>query len=329
MALAAALPVGVSANVLTLVSSVIAPLKEAPETLPTTTYNSQTMPLLRAALHSDPNPIKGGGDIAIVDDALLPETGPDGTLADIEDHPPTSDQISIYVVREGDTLSQIGEMFSVSANTIRWANDISRGESIQPGETLVILPISGVRHTVKEGDTLKSIAKKYEGDLNEILSYNNLDEDSVLASGDVIVIPDGEVEAPVATAPSYARTAPATPRVDASGYFIHPLPGAVRTQGLHGYNAIDFGAPAGTAIIAAAGGEVLISRNAGWNGGYGNYIVIKHANGTQTLYAHNNQNIVFSGQQVVQGQVIGYVGGTGRATGNHLHFEVRGAYNPF
>ncbi|HEX9609128.1 MAG TPA: peptidoglycan DD-metalloendopeptidase family protein [Candidatus Paceibacterota bacterium] len=295
------------------------------------TYNnSQTMPLLRAALHSDPNPSKGGGEITIDHDALLADVGPTGSLADIEERPLASDQISIYVVREGDTLSQIGVMFNVSVNTIRWANDLSRNEAIQPGQTLVVLPISGVRHTVVKGDTLQTIAKEYKADLDEILSFNNLHADMALVVGEVIVVPDGEIGAP---APMQA-----TPRVatgggsssgSASGYFINPVPGSVRTQGIHGYNGVDLGARSGTQVISAAGGEVLISRASGWNGGYGIYIVVKHDNGTQTLYAHLNQAIVYAGQRVVQGQVIGYVGATGRATGPHLHFEVRGASNPF
>ena len=102
-----------------------------------------------------------------------------------------------------------------------------------------------------------------------------------------------------------------------------------KTQGLHGYNGVDIGAPNGTPIIAAAGGSVVVSRNSGWNGGYGNYIVIKHENGTQTLYAHMSEIVVVSGQSIVQGQVVGSVGSTGKSTGSHLHFEVRGAKNPF
>jgi murein DD-endopeptidase MepM/ murein hydrolase activator NlpD len=73
---------------------------------------------------------------------------------------------------------------------------------------------------------------------------------------------------------------------------------------------------------------VITSKQGGWNGGYGNYIVIDHDNGTQTLYSHQSSNIVYVGQYVQKGEVIGYMGSTGRSTGNHLHFEVRGATNP-
>ena len=70
----------------------------------------------------------------------------------------------------------------------------------------------------------------------------------------------------------------------------------------------------------------MVSRNNGaWNGGYGNYVVITHGNGTQTLYAHMSHAIVSSGETVSAGQTIGYVGMTGLTTGPHVHFEIRGA----
>ena len=89
---------------------------------------------------------------------------------------PGADKISIYVVREGDTVSQIAELFSVSTNTIIWANDLRRGNVIRPGETLVVLPVSGIRHTVAKGETLASITKKYKGDIDEVLEFNGLEE---------------------------------------------------------------------------------------------------------------------------------------------------------
>lgn len=295
------------------------------------TDNSQTVALLAAVPNPDaPSLALGGGDIVVVDDsALLAESGPSGTIADVEEQ--ESGHISIYVVREGDTLSQIADMFGVSINTIRWANDIGKNTSIQPGETLVILPISGVQHTVAEGDTLSSIADEYDGDLDEIANYNGLHTDAPLSVGSTIVIPNGEIATPVAPAPepTYSAPTPSTSGPTYDGYYIRPINGGVRSQGLHGYNAVDLATYYGAQIFAAASGDVIVSRRGGWNGGYGNYLVIRHDNGTQTLYAHASQIIVSAGQHVVQGQVVGYIGCTGRCTGPHVHFEVRGARNPF
>jgi murein DD-endopeptidase MepM/ murein hydrolase activator NlpD len=114
-----------------------------------------------------------------------------------------------------------------------------------------------------------------------------------------------------------------------SGYFGNPLPGGRKSQGLHGHNGVDISAPAGTPIYAAASGTVTTVKNdGGWNSGYGNYVVISHPNGTSTLYAHMSR-VAASGGSVSKGSVIGYVGMTGSSTGNHLHFEVHGAKNPF
>jgi murein DD-endopeptidase MepM/ murein hydrolase activator NlpD len=287
-----------------------------------------SLPLLKAALHSDPNPVKGGGDITIVGGvALLSDSGPSGTLADIAEHPPHG-EISTYVVRPGDTLSGIAQMFDVSVNTILWANGLS-SRTIRIGQELIILPVSGVKYTVKKGDTLSSIAKAYKGDAEEIALFNNLHVGDSLAVGSSIIIPGGEVTAPK-TSPTYTTPVKSTGTlVDASGYYTYPAPGTILTQGIHGYNAIDLGGRTGTPVLAAASGRVIIARSSGWNGGYGNYVVISHGNGTQTLYAHLSSLSVSSGDTVSQGQTIGAIGATGRSTGPHLHFEIRGAKNPF
>jgi murein DD-endopeptidase MepM/ murein hydrolase activator NlpD len=243
---------------------------------------------------------------------------------------PKNSTISIYVVRENDTLLEIAAMFDVTVNTIMWANDIKRDTALQVGQTLTILPVTGIKYTVKTGDTLASIAKKYQGDAEEIAGYNGLD--GALAAGTEIIIPDGVLAtvAPVVSRPATTLSSSGASQSQYAGYYMRPISGGVRTQGIHGYNGVDLAAPIGTPILAAAAGEVIISRQGGWNGGYGNYIVVKHANGTQTLYAHNSSNIVGIGQYVVQGQVIGYVGTTGRSTGSHVHFEIRGGpRNPF
>ena len=289
--------------------------------------NLQTMALLRPAMNISPAPGRGGGDITIVDDsALLPEEGPAGTIADIEK--PKNNTISLYVVREGDTLSEIAEMFEVTVNTIRWANDLSRSSTIRVGQTLTILPVTGVKYKVKKGDTLASIAKDLHGDADEIAQYNGIEEGSALALGTELIIPNGEIALAVATPAPRPSSLGASPSY--AGFFMRPITGGVKTQGIHGYNGVDLAAPAGTSIVAAAAGDVIVARDSGWNGGYGTYVVISHDNGTQTLYAHNSANVVSVGQRVVQGQVIGYVGSTGRSTGPHVHFEIRnGPRNPF
>ena len=97
----------------------------------------------------------------------------------------------------------------------------------------------------------------------------------------------------------------------------------------HAHSGLDIAAPKGTPIKAAAAGTVTYSGNCG--DGYGNYVVISHANGVVTLYAHCSQLLVSKGQTVSQGQVIAKVGSTGNSSGNHLHLEVRKngvTYNP-
>ena len=297
--------------------------------------NVQNMDLLRAPTAPGGAGASGGGDILIKGDSALAAGGRPGVdrTADMSD---TSGRIRVYVVREGDNLSQIAEMFDVTVNTIRWSNELGADEAITPGQKLVILPITGVRHTVEEGDTLSSIAKEYDGNLEEIREFNNFSGDPTLAVGDKVVIPNGEMghSGSAGDAHDHGSAAPSAPAPRggsgvSGGYYAHPAPGAIVTQRLHGYNAVDFGAAAGTPVTAAAPGQVIISRNGGWNGGYGTYVVIKHPNQTETLYSHQSRNTVSVGQQVQRGQVVGYMGSTGRSTGTHVHFEVRGAKNPF
>ena len=301
--------------------------------------NVQTMSLLHPALNIDPSPARGGGDVMIVDDtALVPAQGPSGTLADIER--PKNTAISIYIVREGDTLSTIAKMFDVKPTTILWANDLKSSSKLQIGQRLVILPITGLKYTTKSGDTLQSIAKKFGGDADEIASYNGVS--APLAAGVDIIIPNGEASVPSPQPHAAGRgvsgrfgAEPAHnvgPRGTAGeiSYYIAPLSHYTRTQGIHGYNAVDLGASVGTPILASADGDVIVAREGGWNGGYGDYVVLQHDNGSQTLYAHASGIIVGDGEHVVQGQVIGYVGATGKATGPHVHFEIRsGIRNPF
>ncbi len=282
--------------------------------------------LLSPALHVDPNPARGGSDLFIQDSIKLVAVN----AADDSVFVPKTDQISLYTVREGDSLSHIADTFEVSINTIRWANDLSKSDVIAPGDQLVILPVSGIKHQVKKGDTLAKLAKKYESDALEIAAFNGLGEGD-LKIGSEVIIPNGEIhtETPRAKGGGKTQVRTSVAQGSSGGYFSHPVPGARRSQGIHGRNAVDLAAPMGTPVYAAASGTVIISRSGGWNGGYGTYVVIRHGNGTQTLYSHLSGNSVSVGQWMTKGSRLGAVGNTGKSTGPHLHFEVRGGNNPF
>ncbi len=306
--------------------------KPAPVAEKAEPQNSQNILFLEAATNLGPNKATGGGDINMSEDAFFPEVSPSGqTIAEIESDE-RQGKVSLYVVRNGDTLPQIAKMFDVTVNTIVWANDLGRKDALRIGQTLVILPVNGIQHTVKNGDTVQSISKKYKGDVEEIKAFNDIDLAKVLSVGDTIIIPGGEEP--------LADQSKSTPKSSKSGiiarypvyegYYTHPFPDMVRkSQKIHGFNGVDLAGKTGEAILAAAEGVVVISRSSGWNGGYGKYIIIEHPNGTQTLYGHMSALYVGEGVRVRSGQQIGENGSTGRSTGPHLHFEVRGARNPF
>ncbi len=105
------------------------------------------------------------------------------------------------------------------------------------------------------------------------------------------------------------------PITDPFGMRMHPI-----THQWLMHNGLDIGAPMGATITASASGKVIY---AGWEGGYGNTIIIDHGGSTSTLYGHCSQLFVSDGQDVQGGQAIGAVGSTGNSTGPHLHFEIR------
>ncbi len=224
-------------------------------------------------------------------------------------------QTFVHTVRPGDTVKAIAESFGVSEETILWANNLERGDSLKAGDDLIVLPVSGVLHLVRPNETLGKIARDHKVREAEILSFNQMDNADQIFIGDLIIIPGGEK--------------PVRPQVPARqpiarSYFIHPTSGRI-TQGLHYYNAIDVANNCGTPIYAAAAGTV---QRAGYISIGGNRVQILHPNGVVTYYGHLSRISVVPGQSVAQGQEIGRMGTTGRSTGCHLHFDVRGAANP-
>lgn len=280
--------------------------------------------LLNPAINTDPQAGRGGAEIQFVgDNAILPVVGPLGNVADADEA--RSYRITTYTVREGDNLSVIAKTFGISIGTIFWANDIKRADLIKPGDVLIILPVSGLKYTVKTGDTVASIAKKYGGDVGEIVQFNDLLISSALIPGQEIIVPNIDLAMPART--YVAKSRGGGPNL--AGYFLRPINGGIKSQGLHGYNGVDLATYCGAPLYASASGDIITARNSGWNGGYGRYIVISHPNSTQTVYAHIGSLAVGTGWYVTQGQVIGTVGSTGNSTGCHVHFEIRGAANSF
>lgn len=242
---------------------------------------------------------------------------------------PRSEAIE-YNVSQGDTLSSIAQKFAVSPDTVRWANGLS-GDIIKPGQTLKILPLTGVAYTVKSGDTLESVAKKFSAEQQPILDYpfNDIPDDLSLKVGQQLIVPDGippEVKNPPKPKlqPRYLAKGSESPAFSApgGGQFIWPTGGTL-TQYFSWYHpGIDIANRSAPGIAASDGGTVIV---AGWpdNSGYGNRIVIDHGNGYTSLYAHMSNIYVSVGSTVSRGQLIGQMGSTGRSTGTHLHLEIR------
>jgi murein DD-endopeptidase MepM/ murein hydrolase activator NlpD len=277
-------------------------------------------------------------------------------IATISDDKPI---ITTYVVKSGDSISSIAAKFSISSNTLLWANDLTKKSLIKQGQKLTILPVSGIVHTVVKGDTLGGIAEKFDADIEEIISFNDLENIKSVKIGMELIIPNGELpvekevvvkEKTIAKKVSVETKKQSSETVEtkkvsteknniekteldekpvSKSSFTHPIPGAILTQGAHGYNSIDFGAPVGTSVLAAASGTAIVAKSSGYNGGYGKYIVIEHENGTQTLYAHLSEVLVEVGDKTNKSEKIALSGNTGRSTGPHLHFEVRGGTNPW
>lgn len=226
-----------------------------------------------------------------------------------------------YTVQPGETLLSIANKFEISPETILWANDLNNKSVIKPGQKLIILPVSGILHYVNKGDTLDGIAKKYKAEKSEIISFNELSDEGEIFIGDILIVPGGTRPLPAKKPVSSSFTQ--TPV--ANSYFFTPVKGKI-SQGPHWYNAVDIASDCGNPIFASAGGEIQKTGNS-WPSG--NYIRILHPNGVVTFYGHLSGISVKRGDVVSPGDIIGYVGRTGLATGCHLHFEVRGAKNPF
>ena len=186
----------------------------------------------------------------------------------------------------------------------------------------------GIYHQVRPGDNLYRIGKAYGISCRELARINKITDPGRLEVGQRIFVPGSQRVLPVdIITPKRALVdAPEThefPR--GRGIFIWPLANGALTssfgrRGQSVHDGIDIGAPPGTPVRAARDGEVIYSDTLR---GYGNVLIVEHAGGYATVYAHNEANLVQAGDRVRQGQTIARLGQSGRTSGPNLHFEIR------
>ena len=204
----------------------------------------------------------------------------------------------VYKIKSGDTLSGVSERYGVSAEKVAMINNIKNPNKLRAGQKIKIPANSRAGSAADVSSGRK--AGKGSGKSSRRKTYGKI---------------------------AYTRSAPEPEIVKGKvkKYGLQwPLKGVLYSKfgmrnGRH-HDGIDISAPRGTVIRAAGDGKVLFSNV---HRGYGNLIIIGHTKTLVTVYAHNEKNLVKVGDKVKRGEKIALVGQTGRATGPHLHFEVR------
>jgi murein DD-endopeptidase MepM/ murein hydrolase activator NlpD len=208
----------------------------------------------------------------------------------------------------------------------------------------------GVYHVVTQGVTLYRISRTYKVPIAKLMEANGLSSPSAIKVGSRIFIPGAKSVLHVAPYEPLSprekrdlelslereeRPAPAEPSLDAGREkppwlgkeldLIWPIQGKINSpfgwRGKSFHKGIDIASPSYQEVKAAMDGEVILARNS--RSGYGNVVVLRHDSGFSSIYGHMNVIIAKEGEAIRQGQAIGGVGSTGRATGPHLHFELR------
>lgn len=226
--------------------------------------------------------------------------------------------VKLHKVGRNEWLEKIAQEFGAPAPYLRSTNNLE-DPGLRPQQEMVVYNKRGMVHVAKSGEPVESVIKFYErlgAKKEKILAGNAWDEISeikegilCLKEGAALWIPDARKSFPVFFRPV------AWSRISSSfGFRRHPL---LKMRRFHdGYDLV---APYGSSVYASEGGTVLF---AGWKGGYGNMVEIRHRN-TTTRYGHLSALYVQTGQEVKKKHLIGRVGSSGLSTGPHLHFEVR------
>ncbi|SMF14139.1 Murein DD-endopeptidase MepM and murein hydrolase activator NlpD, contain LysM domain [Tistlia consotensis] len=260
--------------------------------------------------------------------------------------------------QRGDTLYDIAHKFRLSPRELAEANDIAPPYDLKPGEMLKIPPQR--LHVVAAGDTVYGLSRRYGMDMSELTKRNDIPPPYTIVVGQRLYLPADKPQpaGPEPIAPALAASQPAVqpsatqqaavpkpppaepvalprqapssavpvPPPLANGQFAWPVRGRVvsyfgpQGDGRHN-DGINIAVPAGTPVEAAENGVVAYTGNE--LRGFGNLVLIKHAEGWITAYAHNQEILVHKGERVARGQLIARVGSTGNVSEPQLHFEVR------
>lgn len=260
--------------------------------------------------------------------------------------------LSRHKIKKNENLWVISRKYKIDYKLIIRINKIRNPDRLRAGKTILIPNKRGIDYRLVRGDTIKKIAKKYRVSRNIILSHNSIKNPGKIISGKKIFLPDAsplkktrrktvfryaQKKAKTKSTVRYVQKKPAHNRKvsHARRIFSWPLRGPITSsfgRRIHPFSkkrgfhcGLDIGAIIGTPIRAALSGRVIYS---GWKAGYGKVVILKHANGYITVYAHNKKNLVKKDKKVSRGQLIAKSGMTGLATGGHLHFEIRKYLTP-
>lgn len=250
----------------------------------------------------------------------------------------TEETTQTYTINSNETLSGVAKKFGMTTSEITKLNPNIVPTKMREGDKIIIsapepklsvltsknvsysenIPYKTIKNTnaTLPKNQTKTIKEGKSGSASvsaKIMYINGVESERIIEARTVLSSPQDKV-VEVGTRNISQGT----------GSMLRPFSGNVTSnygyRGREFHTGVDFAGSSGSSIKAADSGKVIFS---GWNGNYGNCIIVSHGNGIETLYAHNSKNLVKVGDSVDKGDIIGKVGSTGRSTGSHVHVEVR------
>lgn len=223
-----------------------------------------------------------------------------------------------YIIEEGDNLTVISRKIGANLDTLVSVNKISNANRLRPGQKIIVPNRNGLLYTMKKGESIEDVTERYDVSLKRVLTFNKISDASNIEEGDDIFLPGAKYtldERIDKFGQMFSLPTTITRISSVFGYRVHPITG-VRTK----HMGVDIPGRLNTPVYAARKGKVIF---AGYSGGYGNLVIVRHDKGYTTYYGHLNSITTKAGANVGVGVMIGRMGSTGRSTGSHLHFEVR------